>query len=162
MEHGLRAYRRDRCRCLVCRAANTAACALTRARRLARLQASPSPESDPGHGTVNGYNAGCRCEACAFTRHLRYVKEERPRLHRWREQVTEVYRLARFEWERLREAATLGYLHRPPRSARPGRPPPLTDEHRDFLLEHPAPTLGGIMRALAGQQDGSGSLYSLT
>lgn len=153
MTHGRSRYERG-CRCLVCKAANTAHCARVRASRLARLLASPVPESDPGHGRINSYNAGCRCEACSTARRVRYLSGPGTAAgHRWREQVVQTYRAARAAWEARREAATNGYLRHRSRSARARsayRHPRWTDEYVVFLAEHPPPTLRTFLVAMAG------------
>ena len=134
MSHGRKRYDAG-CRCLVCTAANTAHAAAQRARRLARLLASPVPESDPLHGTATGYNAGCRCEACGGWRALRYAREEGHRPHRWRQAVTEAYWLARYSWEALCEEVAIGY----------------DSEIADFRRDHPPPTLASVLRAMSPQ-----------
>ena len=80
-------------------------------------------------------------------RQVRYLSREQrpPRRHRWRERVTETYTLARIAWETLRENETHGYLY-------DRRTQRLTDEHRDFLREHPPPTFQRMLRDLSGTQ----------
>lgn len=163
MTHGRTGYERHRCRCSICRAANAAKVAATRARRRARLLASPSPESDDGHGTQGGYDAGCRCEACRLVRRIRYWRAEGgPRRHLWRERVTVTYRSAREAWERLLEAETgrewspglLAWERR--RERRGGR-----REVTDFLDRYPPPTLGAVLTGLAGENSPTNLLVGL-
>lgn len=61
IQHGTRAgYTSGKCRCDLCKAANTQACKETRERRLARLAAGETFK----HG-LSGYNAyKCRCDIC--------------------------------------------------------------------------------------------------
>lgn len=154
MTHGRSGYEKHGCRCPVCRAANAAKVARTRARRLLRLQASPVPESDPGHGTHGGYDAGCRCEACVMRRRVRYWTEEGgPRRHAWREWVASVYRDARHAWEARFEAETgrsyaPGLLSRERRRERRGGRREVTD----FLERHPPPLLRDFLMDGAGYQ----------
>lgn len=91
--HGTRrGYDRDRCRCTLCRAVNADRVARNRAARFA------NPER-LNHGHRSAYDAGCRCEACSLVRQSAYWREGGPRPHRWRESVTEAYRLAVYSWE---------------------------------------------------------------
>lgn len=60
--HGTYRYKVFGCRCPLCQAAQTAACAAERERRRARLAADPSLAE---HGTKATYsNWGCRCPQC--------------------------------------------------------------------------------------------------
>lgn len=144
--HGTRSgYRTHRCRCADCRRANAEHVAGTRSRRRARLADSPSPESDPGHGTQGGYDAGCRCEACSLVRQSRYWNEEHgPRRHLWREHVTETYRSARDAWEALRESGTLV----PASFSSGGEVAAYQLEEFEFRQWQPAPTLRHILEGL--------------
>lgn len=153
MKHGRSGYERHGCRCAICRAGNAAKVAATRARRLARLKATPTPEAHPGHGTYAGYDAGCRCEACLLHRQSRYWREEGPRRHGWREYVTEVYRDARIAWERLFEEETgrtyaPGLLSRERRAERRGGRREVTD----FIARRPPPRFGEFLSALSPRQ----------
>lgn len=150
MTHGRTGYERHGCRCAICRAANAAKVAATRARRLARLLLT-APENDDGHGTQGGYDAGCRCEACGLRRRMRYWREEGgPRRHRWRAHVTQVYRDARHAWEAVFEATTHrtwepGLIARERRRERRGGRREVTD----FIAAHPPPTLRATLAGLS-------------
>lgn len=68
-EHGTRSrYRRDKCRCDKCRAANAAYIGGLREKKKAELGAGAVPDEAVAHG-VSGYaNWGCRCSVCAQSR----------------------------------------------------------------------------------------------
>jgi hypothetical protein len=60
--HGCYAYQRHKCRCDICRAANTENCRQSRAN--AKARAKRDPRLIP-HGTVVGYGYwGCSCSDC--------------------------------------------------------------------------------------------------
>lgn len=145
MTHGRTGYDRHGCRCEVCTAANTEHVRRVRERRKARLLASPAPESDPGHGTIGGYDAGCRCEACRLIRQVRHWRSSgAPRRHYWREYVTEVYRAARDAWEALRESST----PLPSRTVTGGSGAVISAyqlETEEFARVHPPPTFKGFL-----------------
>lgn len=150
MRHGRTGYEKHGCRCAVCRAANTAHVAAVRARRLLRLSAAPD---DAAHGTIQAYDAGCRCPDCKTIRAVRYHTRERQpaRPHRWRELVTSAYRSARTAWEARFETET-GETYQPgiigrERCAerRGGR-----REVTDYLDHSPPPTLGQFLTGYSG------------
>lgn len=158
--HGTRAgYEKHRCRCAECRTANAEHVRRVRANRKARLAASPSPESDPGHGTQGGYDAGCRCEACSLTRRVRHWRTAgAPKRHEWRETVTETYRSAREAWERAFEQETHrtyrpGIIEEERRAERRGGRREVTD----FLEAFPPPTLREVMVGLSAARKASSS-----
>lgn len=60
--HGLQKYKKERCRCAECRAANTAENVRLRLARIARLDADPSLAE---HGERNTFKSWhCRCAPC--------------------------------------------------------------------------------------------------
>lgn len=66
-EHGHSRYTNEKCRCDICRAANTARVARRRAERIAITRASGLPEGIT-HGENAYMNWGCRCSVCVLDR----------------------------------------------------------------------------------------------
>lgn len=117
-----------------------------RASRLARLQADPY---DAGHGTIGGYDCGCRCDLCSANRIDRYHASEGARPHLWRVMVTSTYDAARTAWESLRES---GAAAPPDVAGTAGSCPAYYQlEDDDFKTAHPPPTFGEVLRGLRGR-----------
>lgn len=72
-----------------------------RAARVALSLMKDNPR-DPRHGTVKGYNYGCRCDRCREAKHWNYATREKVKRHEKRE---------REKWRRtqgLTSASTAG------------------------------------------------------
>jgi len=88
-------------------------------------------------GSRSAYDAGCRCEECKWARRYVYwFRENGPRRHRWREDRTQEFFLARQTWHEAKEAETFLW----------------PEESREFDEVNPGPTFKQVLIFNRGQR----------